>query len=111
MTESELQAIHFSEEDVMEAISQLKPHKTDGSGISTNHLKLASPDISKPLALFFSSILRHGSMPYSCRDCVLVPIPKGNKDISSSQNYLPISLSSNLSKVLEKLLLLKYDLQ
>ena len=97
LTESESQAIHFSEQDVMEVISQLKSHKTDGLGISTNHLKLASPDISKPLALFFSSILQHGSMPYSCRDCVLVPIPKENKDASSSQNYWPIALSSNLS--------------
>ena len=47
-------------------------------------------------------------MPYSYRNCVLVPIPKGNKDISSSQNYRLIALSSNLSKILEKLPL-KYE--
>ena len=93
----------------MEAISQLKSHKTDDSGDSTNHLKLASPAISKTLALFFSSKLHHDYMPNSCRDCVLVPISKENIDASCSHNYSPIALSSNLSKVLERLLLLKYE--
>ena len=43
----------------MEAISQLKSHKTDGSGVSTNHLKLASPAVSKPLALLSSMWLKY----------------------------------------------------
>ena len=47
-------------------------------------------------------------MPPVLRDCVLVPIPKGVKDTSSSLNYRPIALSSNLSKVLERLILLKF---
>ena len=47
-------------------------------------------------------------MPPVLRDCVLVPIPKGVKDTSSSLNYRPIVLSSNLSKVLERLILLKF---
>lgn len=53
LNESEVHTINFSKEDVMEAISELKSHKTDGSGVSTNHLNLVSPAVSKPLALFF----------------------------------------------------------
>ena len=61
----------------------------------------ASPAIiAEPLAIFFIAILRHGHMPQNLRDCVLFPIPKGNKDASCSQNQ-PIALASSVSKVLE----------
>ena len=40
---------------------------------------------------------------------VSVPIPKGNKDASLSQNYRPISLAPCHSKVLERILLGKYS--
>ena len=48
-------------------------------------------------------------MPHCLRDCVLTPIPKSGKDISSSQNYRAIALASSLSKVLEHLIVKKYS--
>ena len=39
---------------------------------------------------------------------VIVPI-KGNKDATCSQNYRPIALASSLSKVLERLIGMKYE--
>ena len=48
-------------------------------------------------------------MPQCLRDSVIVPIPKGNKVASCSSNYRPVALSSNLSKVLERLILSKYE--
>ena len=86
----------------------LKNSKTDSSGLSTEHLRNASPVIAELLSSFFSSLLRHGFMPACIRDCVVVPIPKGNRDTSSSHNYRPIALCSSLSKVLERLILTKY---
>ena len=65
--------------------------------------------IAEPLAIFFTAILRHGYMPKCFRDCVILPIPKRNKDTTCSQNYRPIALSSSLSKVLERLILMKYE--
>ena len=44
-----------------------------------------------------------------CCDCILVPISKGNKDPSCSQNYHAIALGSSLSKVLEHLIINKYS--
>ena len=35
------------------------------------------------------------------RNCTLIPIPKSGKDLSQSDNYRPIALAPNLSKVLE----------
>ena len=38
----------------------------------------------------------------------IVPLPKGNKDPSSSDNYRPIALAPTLSKALEWCILLSY---
>ena len=75
-------AVLVSEDDISDAISQLKTHKSDAFGVTTKHLKFALPVITKHLSSFLTSILRHGYMPQSFRDSVLVPVPKGNKDAS-----------------------------
>ena len=105
MTESVLTKLNFSEDDVLEALSQMKPNKCDSSGVFSEHLKHASPVIAEPLALFLSSVVCHGYMPKGFRDCTLIPIPKSNKDPSCCQNYCPIRLSSNL---FERIILLKF---
>ena len=43
------------------------------------------------------------------RDCIFVPVPKGNKDLTISDNYCPIANSSTLSKGLEWCILLSYS--
>ena len=48
-------------------------------------------------------------MPQYLCESVIVPIPKRNKDASCSSNYLPFAISSNLSKVLEPLILSEYE--
>ena len=71
--------------------------------------KLAAPPISNSLATFFTSVVKHGYMPHCLCDYILVPISKGNKDPSCSQNYRAITLGSSLSKVLEHLITNKYS--
>ena len=101
--------MEFSKDDVLVALSMLKNKKSDSSGVSTEHLKHSSSAIAESLALLFTSILRHGYMPKCFRDCVLVPIQKGSNDATLSQNYRPIALASSLSKVLERLIISKYE--
>ena len=76
----------FSEDDVLQALPRFNGNKTDTYGICSEHLKYASTALSEPLAAFFISVVRHGYMPLSIRDSVLTPIPKGNKNVSCSQN-------------------------
>ena len=83
LSDSQLSSIYVTEDDVLDAISQIKMHKSD-----------------------FTTILFHGYMPKAFRDCVLVRIPKGSKDGSCSKNYRAIA---SLSKVLKRVLLLKYQ--
>ena len=67
------------------------------------------------LLLHFSHISLHlFSVMATClkhyiRDCLLIPIPKPNKDPSLSDSYRPIALAPNLSKVLESCILIQYQ--
>ena len=74
-------------------------------------LVVASPVIADSLASLFTAILRHGYMPKCLRDCqcVIIPIPKGQKDASLADNYRPIALASSLSKILECIVLAQYS--
>ena len=77
LTASDIGSVCILEEHVAEAISQLKPHKSDTSGITSEHLKYALSVVAYPLASLFTAIIRHGYMPECFRDSVIVPIPKG----------------------------------
>ena len=93
---------------VSEALDKLRTNKQDGSQLSSNHLLLAAPVLDKFLSKFFTVIIRHGYMPQLLRNCTLIPIPKSGKDPSKSDNYRPIALAPNLSKVLEWSILLQF---
>ena len=109
VTVSDVSGVDFSEDNVLEAFSHLKLGKYDGDGIFAEHLIYASSALLSPLAAYFSSLVWHGFMPQCLRDCVLVPVPKKNKNITCSSSYRPIALASTLSKVLEHLILAKYS--
>ena len=76
MSESQLCDILFTEEDILEALSQLKPGKSDAAGISSEHLRLPQSAFAVPLASFLTLIMPHGYMPQCLRDSVLIPAPK-----------------------------------
>ena len=59
MNSDDLIDVHFSDVEVLQAISELKSHKSDCSGVCSEHLKLAAPAISNSLATFFTSVVKH----------------------------------------------------
>ena len=95
-------------EEVQEAIFHIKNGKSDSLGLFSEHLKYACPVIEQDLSVFVTACFRHGYLPSSVRDCIVVPVPKSGKDQSCSQNYHPFTLASTLSKVVEHVILLKY---
>ena len=95
--------------DVRRSLQNLKTGKKDVDNLSSDHLRHAATVIAESLATLFTSILRHGYMPSSLRDCTVIPIPKGLKDASCSSNYRGIAIASTLSKVLEGVILHKYS--
>ena len=97
-----LAGIHISPELVLLALDHLSQGKKDHtSPDSSRHLCLSAPVLAESFSGFFTAVLRHGYLPDQLKDCVLVPIPKAGKNLSSSDNYCPIALASSLSKVLE----------
>ena len=109
LVSEDLNLVSISIPRVRSAFSLLKPHKNDGTNLSSNHFIRALPVIESFVADLFTSILRHGYMPTVLRDCILAPIPKGNKDPTLSDNYRPVALAPTLSKALEWCILLNYS--
>ena len=101
MVSDDLNVVTISIPCVHSAFSLLKPHKNDGTNLSSNHFIRALPAIELFVADLFTSILRHGYMPTVLCDCILVPISKGNKDPTLSDDYRPVALAPTLSKALE----------
>ena len=83
-----------------EAFSHLKRGKADGTPLPSDVLILALPAVRTPVASLFTAILGHGYMPGPIRDCLLVPIPKSDKDPAKSDSYRLIALAPTLSKAL-----------
>ena len=101
-----LENFHFEECDEREIesiISFLKENKSSGPhSIPTHILKLLKDKISIPLKNIFNLSLSSGRHPDILKIAKTVPIYKKGSRIVIS-NYRPISLLSNLNKILEKL--------
>ena len=109
LSSSDLESIQFSPECIFQAICNLKLSKSDGSGLSSDHLVHAAPVISNTLADLCTAIIRHGHMPEALSNCILVPIPIDQKDPTKSDNYRPVDLTPTLSKVIEQAIKLQYS--
>ena len=106
---SDLSYIFITQEIVRDAMLQLKSGKHDGSMFMSDHFIYAKDALSAPLSLLFTAMLRHGIVPDSLCDCILVPILKPGKDPSSSDSYHPIAFAPTLSKVFELCLLFQFQ--
>ena len=74
----------------------------DADGLSTKLLKEIKNEICVPLAHIFKLSVQQGVFPSKLRTSRTVPIFKSG-DPFSTDNYRPISLLSQLSKILEKI--------
>lgn len=93
--------------EVERAIRKLNAGKSDGrQRLYTDHLKMATPTLHLILALLFTALVNHGTVPPDFEISTLIPIPKGsNKSLSNSENYRAIAMSSVICKLLDHVLL------
>ena len=75
---------------------------TDRLGLFPLFLKRTVDVMAPCLSVVFRRLVRLGSFPASWRQANVTPIPKGPPS-SSVANYRPISITSVLSKVFERL--------
>ena len=85
-------------------MSSLNNHKTVGpNSISTNILKLLNKNISNHLASLSNLSLLSGIFTKILKTSKIIPIDKKDSKLNCS-NYWPISLLSNVDKILERIM-------
>ena len=95
--------VPFSMPELKTALSQCQDSSPGSDDIPYVFLRhMPDPAFSFLLELY-NSIWSNGDFPSSWRTAVVIPIPKPGKDHLQVSNYRPISLTSCLCKVLEKM--------
>ena len=90
--------------EIKNIINELNSKKTSGPGsIPTEILKLTNNIISKPLSEIINLSFESGIFPSMLKCSKIIPIYKKGEN-TSINSYRPISLLSNISKIIEKLI-------
>ena len=107
-----VQSLPIIEVEVIErCINSLKCNKAAGfDGIVSESLLHCHPSIIIHLKLLFTMMMKHSYIPNAFSAGVIIPIIKDKGgDLSSVDNYRPITLSPVISKVFESFLLECYS--
>ena len=89
---------------VSNIIFSLNQNKRDGpNSIAIKILKLLNKDISDQLAILFNQSFSSSIFPSVLKTSKIIPIYKKGSKVECS-NYRPISLLSNIDKILERLI-------
>lgn len=99
--------LFFTPEEIQSLLQTLPKKKASGPDLlSMEHLIHAPEKVGEVLSSLFNGILRLHYIPSSFLCSLIIPLFKGGgKDPTLPNNYRGISLSSNLSKLFERLLL------
>ena len=98
-----------SESEVFNTIMSLKRNQSTGSDdITSKTLQLSANYIVPPLTCVINKSFELGDFPSSFKKAKVIPIHKKGST-NKVENYRPISLLSNLSKVFEKLMYIRIN--
>lgn len=82
-----------------------KKNSSPGEDAVTNELiRNAHYNLKRKILDLFNRILESGNIPKIFKKAIVAPVPKPNKDKSNPNNYRPISLTSHLGKLLERII-------
>ena len=99
-----LTSINFSEQMIIDAISEISASSAPGpDGIQASFWKKCAIELAVPLQMLFIQSLESGIIPECLKRAAIVPIFKsGDKSLPS--NYRPISLTPILMKIFERVI-------
>ena len=96
----------FTMEELINAISSLKPGKAIGlDDIATEQIKYFGPEAKKWLLQLYNHCLKTHELPKIWKKAHVIALLKPGKDPSIPKGYRPISLLSHTYKLFERLIL------
>ena len=100
-TAKSLDKVVFKPKDIRRLLQHLIPDKATGPDlIPTRVLKECSSELASPLCRLFHLCFSHSLFPNQWKTASVTPIDKRNSKTDPTK-YLPISLLSNISKIME----------
>ena len=102
--DGELTDITIEEKDIKDAIDSMDENSSAGpDGVPAYILKKLRDYLAKPLKLIFRKSLDEGKLPEMFKMAYITPIHKGGSR-KKPGNYRPVSLTSHIMKVFEKII-------
>ena len=97
-------SLKFSKEDILSAISEIGANSSAGpDGISARLIKRCAHSLVEPLKYIWSESFRRGVVPIFYKNSLIYPLFKKG-DRARASNYRPISLTSHIIKIYERVL-------
>ena len=98
-----LEDLDFDETDIVEAINSISQNSSPGpDGFPAILLKKCKEALAKPIKIFWRTCLDSGTTINLHKTNNITPIFKGG-DQGEASNYRPVSLTSHLTKIFEKI--------
>ena len=95
----------FVTKELEDALTMLNLRKApDPDNITNEMLVHLGPCSKKKLPQLFNNGWRMGTVPQVWREAIMIPILKRGKDKSKAESYRPISLTSCVGKLMERLI-------
>ena len=103
--QDEIMTLPITHNELESALQSLKPKQAPGPDGVTNELLIhLGPEAKKKLLQIYNASWKHGIVPQEWKKAILIPIHKPGKPKNSPSSYRPISLTSCLCKLLERIL-------
>ena len=94
----------FTRQEMLDQMKKMKCKKAPGTdGVCTEHLLHLGPLAQDAMLRLFNMSWHSTEVPSLWRRAVIIPIPKAGKDPQDVTSYRPISLTSHVAKLMERM--------